>query len=162
MNAAVEWIEPVRRRQQGQMHVSDRDVVASERSISRAPRSYIHPLLPIRPVWVYEVMSKIVDLLNLEDDWDSYGAAPPKRSSADDLLGVLEAIVNPDTPIPSIVPSPDGHFQAEWHINGVDLEVEVFSPTRIEVLYSGPGVPWHDTLASDLTRLVQAVNELSA
>ena len=39
----------------------------------------------------------------------------------------LRSIMEPSMPLPSIVPTNDG-VQAEWHCNGIDLEIEIQAP----------------------------------
>jgi hypothetical protein len=103
-------------------------------------------------------------LLALGDNWDSYGARSPFKAAANDMLDVLSKTLRPSTPTPTVVPTPDGHFQAEWHINGVDLEIEVVSPLKIHVRYdSHRGKPcWENIVGADLTSLVSAIDELTA
>src|SRR6266404_2161951 len=110
------------------------------------------------PAWARSVVHRLNDLLNLEANWDSYGASKPSKISAIELIRVLGSVAGPNTPVPSIVPSSLGHFQAEWHQNGIDLEVEVVTPTKIFVSFSdSSGYTWDDELSLDMTRLAQAV-----
>jgi hypothetical protein len=98
------------------------------------------------------VVSRLNELLRLEDNWDSYGASQPSEASAVQLFNVLHSVTTPNTPAPAIVPSPHGHFQAEWHRNGADLEVEVVTPTKILVSYSDATTAWDEELSFDVTR----------
>jgi len=45
-------------------------------------------------------------------------------------MDVLRYVMTAETPSPFVAPTPEGHFQAEWHLNGVDLEVEVVALPR--------------------------------
>ena len=109
------------------------------------------------PQWHAVVKQRLHDLLKLEANWDSYGANAPSRLSANDLLSVLALIMNEDTPAPSIVPCVRGHFQAEWHTNGVDLEVEVVTLTEIPTSYVDATTDWECTFDFDFTKLIKAV-----
>jgi hypothetical protein len=48
-----------------------------------------------------------------------------------------------------------GHVQLEWHLGGIDLEVEVVTPTRREVLFEDrlTGEEWEGSLDYDLSVL---------
>jgi hypothetical protein len=73
-------------------------------------------------------------------------------------------VMGGDTPSPSIVPTSDGHVQFEWHMRGIDLEVEVISPVTIHVLYEDQysDEPQQElTLSYDLTPLHGFIGELT-
>ena len=57
-----------------------------------------------------------------------------RDSAMDAMLSVLANTLDSQTPPPTIVPTWDGGLQAEWHRNGVDLEIEV-GPDRKAVYY---------------------------
>jgi hypothetical protein len=117
---------------------------------------------PTQAPWVDSVIERLIDLTSLQSNWDSYGASAPSMSAALALIEILAQTTSAETPVPAIVPSPHGHFQAEWHENGVDLEVEVVSPTHVDVYFAKDRVQWHDVLRSDLSPLVKALDELVA
>jgi hypothetical protein len=82
------------------------------------------------------------------------------------MVSVLNSIMRSDTPAPSIVPSPRGHLQAEWHIGGIDLEIEVLTPTNVIASYSNADLPllsWDDRpFALDFTSLAAAIQSLES
>lgn len=153
MSAATDWVMADQRRRNNRSYLSDIDVQVVSREPASAGTISI-------PAWQGKVMNRLRDLVCLRDNWDSYGASRPSINSAVDLVSVLGAVMAVDTPAPSIVPSPLGHFQAEWHRNGVDLEVEVVSPTKILVSYSDAINCWDRELKFDFTLLVQAVRRV--
>jgi hypothetical protein len=113
------------------------------------------------PDWLQTVLPRLMDLVQLKDDWDSYGARRPSVESATSILAVLNSVMDAEIVAPSIVPTPEGHFQAEWHRNGGDLEVEVIDPTRILVSFAATGAaPWEDEISVDFTRLIAAVRRV--
>jgi len=81
-----------------------------------------------------EVKSKLNHLKQLEDNWDSYGAKAINSHVCDNAYNILNKIARFDTPTPSVVPCAKDTIQFEWHLNGIDLEVEV-SLDAIDVLY---------------------------
>lgn len=111
--------------------------------------------------WLDEVMAQMEELVRLPEDWDTYGASAPSRAAANALFEVLLQTTSVSTPCPAIVPSPAGHFQAEWHENGVDLEVEVISPSHIDVCFGSDHAQWNRVLRSDLKALVDAIDQLA-
>lgn len=158
MSVSVDWC-----RFQGlgevDTYASARDVYVPRRVPQRYPYSLTSRESECRE-WYRPIVARITDLLRLRDNWDSYGASAPSLSAAQAMLDVLNSVMSTKTPAPFIAPSPDGHFQAEWHIHGIDLEVEVMSPTKIEVFYVGPDGQWHETLSNDVERLVQAIDRI--
>lgn len=114
----------------------------------------------MRAPWFDDVIERLMELTSLQSNWDSYGASTPTASAALALIEILAQTTSAETPAPAIVPSPHGHFQAEWHENGVDLEVEVVSPTHVDVYFSKDRVQWHDVLRSDMSSLVKALDDL--
>lgn len=151
MSAAMELVFTDQRQSSSRWNLSDVQIPAQQVSTSA---------LPVMPTWAVSVLGRLSDLLRLKDNWDSYGASTPSVTSAVELFKVLYAIASPDTPTPSIVPTPMGHFQAEWHQNGADLEVEVVKPTKILVSYSDATDAWDDELTIDMTRLVQVIRRI--
>ena len=151
MSAAVDMM----RRQGNRVFLTDGEVVrvpAGSRNAQRAP------------AWHEKVSNRLEELLQLKDNWDSYGGKAPGTLAAAAVVTVLNSIMRSDTPAPSIVPSPRGHLQVEWHIGGVDLEIEVLTPTQVIASFSHPQFPrqsWDDRqFALDFTALVAAIQSL--
>jgi hypothetical protein len=158
MNAAVDWM----RYQLGTNtapYLSAAELQSAP-SPAQTPRTSTTRPQDIAPTWQPFVIDRLLNLVQIGENWDSYGAKAPSKTSANELLNVLTAVMNSDTPAPSVVPSPLGHFQAEWHRNGVDLEVEVVAPTQVFVSFSDAQGGWEDKLDFDFTRLVQAIRRV--
>ena len=152
MSASVDWLfrgqQP--RRAQGSVRYT----------MSGQIRNTVTGAAAAEAIWRLQVADRLFDLLQLPENWDSYGARVPSRTSADDMLAVLGSIMQAKSPTPSVVPSAQGHFQAEWHRNGIDLEVEVIAPTKIMVTYADADEEWEKELDFDFTLLVNAVKRL--
>jgi hypothetical protein len=73
------------------------------------------------------------DLLQLPEDWDSYGARPIDARAVDAALRLLRATMQPNTPLPSVVPMSRGDVQLEWHVRGLDIEIVVPAQGTIRV-----------------------------
>lgn len=111
--------------------------------------------------WIKATAQQIGHFQKLPPNWDSYGAAPVSRRAIDIMIEVLASVMNTNAPAPTLVPSAQGHLQAEWHMKGINLEIEAVDPTHIVVDYEGPGGPWSEVLSADLEKLVRAINRLS-
>jgi hypothetical protein len=81
----------------------------------------------IRSVWLMRALKSIAGLLSLQPNWDSYGASPIDPKRAGFALSILTQLMGDQTPPPTIVPTVSGGIQLEWHMKGIDLEVEVSS-----------------------------------
>jgi hypothetical protein len=111
------------------------------------------------PAWREDAINRLDQLVNLKPDWDSYGGKPVSKRLANTVLEVLGSLMREQTPRPSIVPTPAGHIQLEWHTKQIDLEVEVASPILLRVAFEDhqTGDEWEQDLMADLSRLDQAV-----
>jgi hypothetical protein len=91
------------------------------------------------PSWFFPTIESLGGLLSLERGWDSYGSPriDPKYVSA--ALDLIFITMQDNTPPPSIVPTSRGGLQLEWHIRGIDLEIEFISPYRIHLFWDNPG-----------------------
>lgn len=133
---------------------------ASEQFTSQAAL-FKAPVWSEYSAWMTPVAEQMCRLRKLPTNWDSYGGAPPSAAAAELMIDILADVMNPNAPAPTLVPSPQGHLQAEWHMKGINLEVEAIDPTHIVVDYEGPGGHWTEILSADFRRLVQAINRLS-
>ncbi len=88
--------------------------------------------------WFNQTISEIVQLLWLPKEWNSDN---PKKITAkviERMLAILLAILDPDSIAPAVVPTTRGGVQVEWHINGIDFEIEAFDMNKLEYFFSGP------------------------
>jgi len=116
-----------------------------------------------RPAWLERAEARMTSLLQLTENWDSYGASAVDPTRVVDALRLVLDIIGPNTPAPAFVPTRSGGVQFEWHENGIDLEVEVESPFEcgVYLLDGESGDEYELTLRHDLSRLVEFVNKLS-
>ena len=115
------------------------------------------------PAWLDPTVESLVELLRLAPGWDSYGARAVDPMHVDAALRLLSLIMQDHTPKPSVVPTNRGGIQLEWHVQGIDLEVETLTPHRFLVSIEEPATDteWEGELISDLGPLVDWVRRLS-
>ena len=85
--------------------------------------------------WLWKTVESFNTLLKLEENWDSYGAKRIFPETIAATLQLLFAIMDDNSPSASIVPTPKGNVQIEWHRSGIDLEIEVTAEGKYSVLY---------------------------
>lgn len=116
------------------------------------------------PDWTGPTLEKLNSLLALPENWDSYGGQSISFENAKYAFQLLNFTMEDTTPPPAVVPTAEGSVQLEWHERGIDLEAEVVSPYRICISYEdhrNPESDWEGELTIDLTRLRDAIHELS-
>ena len=97
--------------------------------------------------WISEAVDSLNSLLALEENWDSYGARKVSLETALSTIVLLNSVMDDRTPPPSIVPTPSGNIQLEWHRSKIDLEVEVTPSKTYFISYediSGLTDPYED------------------
>ncbi len=97
--------------------------------------------------WISEAVDSLNSLLALEENWDSYGARKVSLETALSTIVLLNSVMDDRTPPPSIVPTPSGNIQLEWHRSEIDLEVEVTPSKTFFISYediSGSTEPYED------------------
>ena len=69
------------------------------------------------------------------------GRKPPKPEAAAALLWLLLNALEDNTIDPTaIIPTSSGGVAAEWHVDGIDLEIECDADGAIEYNFAGPGI----------------------
>ena len=75
------------------------------------------------PDWVVPTIKAFAGILNLSDNWDSYGGRTINRDLIREALFILGMVMKADSPAPSVVPLGDSGLQIEWHRRQQDLEI---------------------------------------
>jgi len=116
------------------------------------------------PQWSRDLLARISELGDLEENWDSYGAQPVDPRCAAATAEFVLDFLGGDTPKPAIVPTTRGGIQLEWHRAGADLEIEIESPTRFHVFFEDEqtGEEREITLSNNLLPLLPLLERLNA
>ena len=115
------------------------------------------------PPSVLPTLDAIGQLLNLPQNWDSYGARCVDPNCVSAALSLVLDVLRDDTPPPSVVPTSQGGIQLEWHTKGIDFEVEFVTPSRLRGCFEDrrSGTSWETDLSFDLRRMAEAISTLS-
>lgn len=115
------------------------------------------------PLWLVPSVRSLCELLWLEPNWDSFGALPVERRAVEQALAILFGTMQKTTPPPIAVPTSSGGIQLEWHLGGIDLEVELEPDGTVGVYFADKqsGTEWERSLASDYSALHQAILRLT-
>jgi len=115
--------------------------------------------------WAEPLITAAARSLALPENWDSYGAKQVR-------LGLVEATIKfvlivasayPKLPAPSLVPTPDGGVQIEWHTRDIDLEIESIGAWRFIVVAVDRllGEEWDAEVGADLRQLFAWLTRLN-
>jgi hypothetical protein len=105
-----------------------------------------------------------VDLLALPEGWNSYGASRTKKDAGMFALEILKKIMRPRTPIPQVVPTAAGGIQLEWHVKGIDLEIDILEPYKCELWYrdhQSQAEPTSVEFSNDFSVLREPIGQLT-
>jgi hypothetical protein len=105
--------------------------------------------------WFLPTARSMLRLARLPAGWDSRGAPRIERTVVENALLLLAGILEVQTAPPAIVPTVSGGVQAEWHMGGLNVEIE-FNPSA-EALVSVDDLQgrseWEGALRSNIERL---------
>lgn len=115
------------------------------------------------PEWLIPTLQRFLQIVSLQNNWDQNGARQVDQSLVLRAIQVLLQLMYSNTPVPSVVPTPDGCIQVEWHTKEIDLEVEFLGPAHFYVFFDDmqDGIEWDGELTYDLTRLAAFIETLS-
>lgn len=86
------------------------------------------------PAWVVGTIEDMIKLLDLPENWDSYGAKPVSPARVSQSLRILFDVIPPDAPAPTLAPTTRGEIQAEWKLGPWDVELEMHADGSISLL----------------------------
>ena len=128
-----------------------------------ADRMAALPQRPPQPRWLQPTIRRMLTLPWDNDNWND-DARPTDPAAAANLLILLASILDDTAPTPTIVPTWRGGVQAEWHTNGVDLEIEVdpTEPAQYFFFSHTNEEEYEEPVAGNLEQLVGLAGRLSS
>lgn len=79
----------------------------------------------VPPDWFGYVVRALKRFAGLGPNWDTTGGKPVSPYAAAAAIRLLASILSDSTPLPDLIPMPSGNISVEWHMAGIDLEIEV-------------------------------------
>ena len=115
------------------------------------------------PAWVEPSLNALAESLELPTNWDSYGSHRVGLNSVVSAGQALCLIMRSDTIPPTVVPTPGGGIQLEWHTRGLDLEIEVSPLGRAYIFCHDQteDTRWEGDLSFNLSRIQDVTARLS-
>ena len=113
---------------------------------------------------IKKFVDRVRQLCQLPDNWDSHKAKSVKFESAVNAIRLFCEIMFEQSPMPDVVPTVRGNLQLEWHVHGIDLEVEVLDSGVIVVgLETDDGVEedWTESFNYAVARLRPSLERLT-
>lgn len=141
--------------------ISGRSLQAEVRS---APARGDELLVSQRPAWLDTAAPKLLTLMALEENWDSYGGRALLPATARQALQLLARLCDLGLPAPRLVPTAPGGVQFEWDVEGVELELELAPGGAMMAIFDDRdrGESWERELApTDLVPIEGALLRLA-
>lgn len=130
------------------------------------PSTNLHqPLTAQQPYWIDDVICQVRKLWKLPQNWDSRGAKRIDKNLLETIVKVLSEVMRASTPPPCMIPMSCGGVQLEWHMRGMDLEVEFRSSDDFDVFCEDhfDSTIWEGSFAiDDLVPLVEVIAKLTS
>lgn len=93
---------------------------------------------PVEEPWRSIVEARLKKLGGYQTGWDGYCSAPPHPSVIAYARSALHSVMQFGTPVPSIVPMSEGGLQIEWHQDGYDIELAIYSTDDVDLSIEFP------------------------
>lgn len=93
---------------------------------------------PVEEPWRSTVEARFEKLVGYKEGWDGYQSPPPHPSVIAYARSALHSVMQFDTPPPAIVPMSEGGLQLEWHREGYDIELAIYSTDDVELSIEFP------------------------
>jgi hypothetical protein len=114
---------------------------------------------------VNQLEVRLIELAELRDGWDGYGAHPVDRHALVAAERLIRETLRAGWPTPELFPIPSGGVQLEWSAGSMELELEI-EPGGRGVVFVGDdstsGRRFDGELPRDAALLLQAATTLGA
>lgn len=96
-------------------------------------------LTSVQPPWQSTVVTRMLQLLTLKNNWDGRRSAAVRLEVLTFSLEMLSGIMMSNTIPPSIIPLGHGGIQLIWSNDQYELEVEVAAPPEVLIYFNNKG-----------------------
>lgn len=116
------------------------------------------------PSWLLLIIDRMRELVMLPVCWDGHDGQPVDIGIAAFAVQFLLQTLEPDSPVPQVVPLSYGGIQLEWHEQGIDLEIEVEGPNRVFVSFEDhvSGEEFERAFSTDYTEITRIMRILAS
>jgi hypothetical protein len=116
------------------------------------------------PPWLPVVLDRIEPLLELQENWNSYGALPISPDTVARGVELLGRCMEETTPPPQIIPTVSGSIQFEWHLRGGYLEFELLPNNRFGFYHKNfeTGQEQEEESAEEVQLIRKALTQLTS
>lgn len=116
------------------------------------------------PKWISHIAEVLSSYIWLPNNWDSYGARGTDFKCILVAIQILARIVDEHTPKPSVVPTTQGGVQFEWHVNGIDLEIEIQPSFRLFAAFEDHQLQeeWEGEITEDYSPIESIIEKLAS
>jgi hypothetical protein len=111
--------------------------------------------------WAEPVRTQLLELNDLEKDWDGYGGRSVFYHTARFAADLLERLCVPKLSPPSLTPLGSGGILAEWHRDDKVIEIEIESPHEVYAYRKGPDLEEEIKIDVDYSEVAAWLRELS-
>ncbi len=144
-------------------HIAALAPLSSRHIVVRAPRWLswrfgLDARLDAPQPWLRGFSSELVALVNLAENWDSYGGHPVDPDVARFAYRLIGELLGPAQPLPALIPTSQGGLSLEWHAIDFDVQVNIPPEDDVEVFYRDHGDEWE----GDLLDAIPALDRLLA
>lgn len=118
------------------------------------------PTTSSQPTWLEPTLSRLIEVADLDDDWDRRGSAEVRVDVLSFVLrSVLPEILPPNAPAPAIIPLGHGGVQLVWNSDQAEIEVEVIAPYQVVAYYfdRATGKEREEPLTNDFSGLAEVM-----
>lgn len=132
---------------------------------SQSSTGFQQSLKAHQPYWLNDVIHQVRKLLKLQQNWDSRGAQCIDRDLLEASVILLLKVMRASTPPPCMIPLSSGGVQIEWHMRGMDFEIEFCSTDCLDVFYEDhrDSTTWEDSISfNDLSLLKKVIAKLTS
>lgn len=116
------------------------------------------------PGWLSYVVKSLNQIGRMERNWDLAGGEPVNPHAAAAAIRFLASFASPKAPIPDLLLAPNGNLSLEWHVWGLDLEIEV-GPRGIVYAHfenSSAGEEWEGPITETYDRISKVLRQVKS